>query len=202
VSFRRHVACASAREDLYRITSLRMSDDEAGVAEDPRITTLYSYADKHTPAEYVAKLDELGTDGAVVLGNMMTHTETARMHFVVQSIIDADEDMSLVECLTQKRPYIKAACADGGAARFAAFLAALESFVMHLEDEAIKEASVQAFDAVLKACWEWELVDEESLRAWVADERAARYYQVSAKDAIRLRERGQAFIEWVDAGEP
>mmetsp|Transcript_66134 Transcript_66134/g.147649 ORF Transcript_66134/g.147649 Transcript_66134/m.147649 type:complete len:124 (-) Transcript_66134:443-814(-) len=63
------------------------------------------------------------------------------------------------------------------------------------------KANLDAFDKTLKACWEWEVVSEEAIRAWQEDERAARLLQVSVADARRLRERGQAFLEWVDAGE-
>lgn len=180
------------------------SDEDEEIGEDKRIATLYAYADKHGPAEYVAKLDELGTASAVVLGGMCTVAETARMHFVVMSLLDADEDTTLAACITEKRSFLKAACKGGDASsRAAAFLAALESFVLHLdEEEGCREANIEAFDESLKALWEWEIVGEDALRAWQADERAARYLQVSASDAIRLRERGQAFLEWVDAGEP
>ena len=58
-----------------------------------------------------------------------------------------------------------------------------------------------SFDAVLKSLWEYEIVSEDALRAWQADERAGRLYHVSAADAQRLHEKGREFLEWVDAGE-
>ena len=132
------------------------SDDEEEAGEDERISTLYAFADKHTPKEYVTKLDELGTAGAIVLGGMCTAAETARMHFVVMSLLDADEDTTLAACIDEKRAFLKAACAGGVEGRFAAFLAALESFVLHLdEEEGCREANVEAFDQSLRVCWEY-----------------------------------------------
>lgn len=40
------------------------------------------------------------------------------------------------------------------------------------------KANLDAFDKTLKACWEWEVVSEEAIRAWQEDERAARLLQV------------------------
>ena len=80
--------------------------------------------------------------------------EAARMHFVVMSLLDADEDTTLAACIDEKRAFLKAACAGGGADRYLAFLAALESFVLHLdEEEGCREANVEAFDQSLRLCW-------------------------------------------------
>jgi len=199
-------ATTATTPDRRTNPAISSSDDEdEEVGEDPRIAKLYGLSDKTSPEDYVAKLDELGTAGALVLGGMCTVAETARMHFVAMSLLDADEDTTLAQCIDEKRAKLKAACAGGAdpQVRFAAFLAALESFVLHLdEDEGQREANVAAFDQSLKLLWEWEIVDEEALRTWQQDERAARYLQVAAADAIRLREGpGQAFLDWVDAGE-
>ena len=167
------------------------------------ISKLFMFADKHTPAEFVTKLDELGTKEAIVLGGLCTVPETVRAHFAVMALLDADEDQTLAACVEEKRATIKAVN-DGGeqAVRHAAFLAALESFVLHLDPEdGCREANVGAFDKTLRVCWERSLVEEDALRKWVEDERAAHYLQVRANDAIRLRVRGQRFIEWVDSGE-
>ena len=185
-----------------------MSEDEMQdvvdeqVEEDPRISTLLMFADKHTPAEYVAKLDELGTTQAIVLGGLCMVPETVRAHFAVMSLLDADEDQTLAACVEEKRSFIKAVNDGGDPVRHAAFLAALESFVLHLDPEdGCREANVGGFDKTLRVCWERSLVEEDAIRKWVEDERAAHYLQVRANDAIRLRESGQRFIEWVDAGE-
>ena len=179
------------------------SDEDEEVGEDERISTLYSFAGKHSPGEFVAKLDALGTKGAIVLGGMCTVAETARAHFAVMALLDADEDTTLAECVEEKRAFLKAVNKGGDATvRHAAFLAALESFCAHLDpEEACREANMQSFDAALKVCWEREIVSEDAIRAWQQDENAARYLQVKAADAIALRERGQAFLEWVDEGE-
>uniref|UniRef100_A0A6U7INA4 W2 domain-containing protein n=1 Tax=Haptolina brevifila TaxID=156173 RepID=A0A6U7INA4_9EUKA len=194
-----------AEEVETRLKNLDVAadDDEEvdEVEEDPRISTLLRAADKLTTAEFVAKLDELGTQSAIVLGGMCTDSELARAHFVVMSQLDVDEDQTLSASMEEKRAVLKACCAGGGATRFAAFLAALESFVCHLEEAEVRKVNIAQWDQALKVCWEWELVDEGAIRAWQEDERAARNLQVTTADARQLRERGQAFLEWVDAGE-
>ena len=61
---------------------------------------------------------------------------------------------------------------------------------------------VAGFDAVLKALWEWEIVEEDELRAWVADERAGRHFGVPLGVARKLREgAGDAFLQWLEEGE-
>jgi len=55
---------------------------------------------------------------------------------------------------------------------------------------------------VLKALWEWEIVDEETLTAWVKDERAGRHFGVPLGVARPLREGpGDAFLYWLEQGE-
>ena len=197
--------------DIERLADLKVSaaatadddddDDDDEPEEDSRISTLYAASDKLTPAEFVAKLDALGTADAIVLGNMCTDAETARAHFFTQALLDADEDTTLAQCVEEKRAALRAAAAGGSAARHAAFLANLESFVVHL-DEDVRAANMEAFHESLKLCWEYEIVDEDALRAWVADERAARLLSVRTADARTLREGpGQAFLEWLEEGE-
>ena len=61
---------------------------------------------------------------------------------------------------------------------------------------------VAGYDAVLKALWEWEIVDEDTLTAWVKDERAGRHFGVPLGVARPLREGpGDAFLYWLEQGE-
>ena len=179
----------------------RMSDDEEEVEEDPRIATLYGKADKLSPEAFAALVDELGTKNAVVMGGMCTDHPTARAHFVVMALIDLD-DGSLPECLETRWKLLKAAVAAGGDGAGVALVAALEGLVCSdaVEGEA-REAAISGFDKSLKSLWEREVVSEDELRAWQADERAGRHYRVQAADAQRLHDRGREFLEWVDHGE-
>ena len=81
-------------------------------------------------------------------------------------------------------------------------MAALEGLICSeaVEGEA-KEAAKSGFDRALKVLWEREIVSEDELRAWQADERAGRHYRVQAGDAQLLHDKGREFLEWVDAGE-
>ena len=66
----------------------------------------------------------------------------------------------------------------------------------------ITSRQVAGYDAVLKALWEWEIVDEDTLTAWVKDERAGRHFGVPLGDARQLREGpGEAFLYWLEQGE-
>lgn len=180
-----------------------MSDDEEEVEEDFRIAKLYGAADKLEPDAFAALVDEVGTKDAVVFGSMMMDPPAARAHFVVMALIDLD-DGSLAECVEARRKLLKAAVKAGGAGAGAALVAAIEGLLCSpssaVEGEA-KEAAMSSFDAALKVMWEYEVVSEDELRAWQADERAGRNYQVSNADAVRLHEKGREFLEWVDAGE-
>mmetsp|Transcript_66134 Transcript_66134/g.147648 ORF Transcript_66134/g.147648 Transcript_66134/m.147648 type:complete len:159 (-) Transcript_66134:768-1244(-) len=113
-------------------------EEDGEIEEDGRISQLYSFAEKHAqsePARFVEYLDELGVAHAIVLGGLCTDAETARAHFVAQSLLDADEDQTLAQCIEAKHGALKASCVGGGAVREAAFLAALESFATHLDEE-------------------------------------------------------------------
>ena len=180
-----------------------MSDDEDEPEEDWRIAKLYGVADKSSPEEFAALVDEVGTRDAVCFGSVMMDRPSARAHFVVLALIDLD-DGSLAECLTARRALLKAAVAAGGAGAGSALLAALEGLLCSpataVEGEA-RESAMTSFDEALKVLWEYEVVSEDEVRLWQADERAGRNYQVSGADAIRLHEKGREFLEWVDEGE-
>ena len=104
------------------------------------------------------------------------------------------------ECLEMRFKLLRSTVAAGGAGAGTALIAALEGLVCSAKGE-LREASMSSFGEALKVLWEREVVSEDELRAWQADERAGRHYRVSAADAIRLHERGREFVEWVDQGE-
>ena len=103
-----------------------------------------------------------------------------------------------------RRALLKATVAAGGDGAGRAFVAAVEGLLC-CPDSAVegdaREAGMTDFDKALKLLWEYEVVSEDELRAWQADERAGRHYRVAAGDAQRLHEKGREFLEWVDAGE-
>uniref|UniRef100_A0A6U5L5X4 W2 domain-containing protein n=1 Tax=Calcidiscus leptoporus TaxID=127549 RepID=A0A6U5L5X4_9EUKA len=180
-----------------------MSDEEDEAEEDWRIAKLFAAADKSSPEEFAALVDKVGTKDAIVFGGVMMDQPTARAHFVVLALVDLD-DGSLADCLGTRRALLKAAVAAGGAGAGSALIAALEGLLCSpstaVEGEA-RESAMSSFDEALKVLWEYEVVSEDELRAWQADERAGRNYQVSSADAIRLHEKGREFLEWVDEGE-
>ena len=190
-----------------------MSSDEDEMEEDSRIATLYNFACKRCdddgkytgePQEFSDKVTELGTDKAIVHGSVMLNAPVARAHFIVMALIDADgeDEPSVAECITLKRGPLKACVAQGGEDAAPCMLAALESYVARMEDAHSKEGAVAGFDAVLKALWEWEIVPEGALTAWVGDERAGRHLAVPIAVARALREgAGAAFLQWLEEGE-
>ena len=96
-----------------------MSDEDDDPEEDFRIARLYKVADKASPEEFAALVDELGTKDALVFGGMCMDSKTARAHFVVMALIDLDDD-SLAECIEARRKLLKATVATGGAGAGAA----------------------------------------------------------------------------------
>ena len=84
----------------------------------------------------------------------------------------------------------------------AALLAALESYVVRMEDDGAKQKNIEGYKGVLQHLWEWEVVSEDALKAWVHDERAGRHLNVPLPFARSLREgAGEAFLEWLESGE-
>jgi len=154
-------------------------EEEVEVEEDWRIAKLYGAADKATPESFSALLDELGTKSAVVQGGMMLDHHIARSHFVVMALLDAD-DGSLAECIEARRALLKAAVEGGGEGAGVALVSAMEAWVCtEVEEGEAREAAISSFNAALRALFEWDVVEEEDLRAWQADERAARLLQVT-----------------------
>lgn len=192
-----------------------MSDDEEQeVEEDPRITKLYSFADKRSDEDgkygkkgdtsdidgeaFATLLDEVGTDNAIVLGGMwMGEASLARAYFTVAALIDADE-VTIDKCVELKRIALKAVVKKGLVAGVH-LLAALERYATNEAED--KAACLKTWKKVLQYCWEYEIVAEEDIRAWNEDERAAAKLQVQAKDAQKLREKSLAFFEWLEQGE-
>ena len=81
-------ASEGAREALLDDVASTMSDDEEEVEEDARIAKLYSFAEKKCDDglydlkagdEFAAKLDELGTADATVLGGMWAGPQTCAL---------------------------------------------------------------------------------------------------------------------------
>jgi len=175
-----------------------MSDSDEEAEEDWRIGKLYAIADKSTPEEFASLVEEVGTTDAIVMGGMCSDAPSARAHFVVMSLIDLD-DATLPECLQARHKHLKAAVEGGGSGAGIALIAALEGLLCSEGDT--HDAAKEDFDEALKVLWEHEVVDEESIRAWQADERTARYLKVPPADAQMLHERGRIFVEWLDEGE-
>ena len=183
-------------------------DEDEEVEEDGRIVKLYSFAEKQVDSDgrwtgdaaaYVTMLDELGTRNAAICGgNMCTDHHISRAHFVVASLIDADE-MTVAESVVAKRKPLKASVEAGGAEAGKSLVACLERYATTDAEETA--TNVAEWDKVMRALWEYEIVSEEALRAWQDDERSARLLQVATKDAQAVRERGAAFFEWIEAGE-
>ena len=183
-----------------------MSDDEEAeeVEEDGRIAKLYSKADKATPEEFAALVDELGTKDAIVYGSMCTDHPTARAHFVVMSLIDLD-DGSLAEVLEARWKVLKAVVAadknENGGKELIAALEGLICTASEAIEASVQETAKSDFGKALKVLWEREVVSEEQIKAWQEDERAGRHYRVSTADAQRLHEAGREFVEWTEHGE-
>ena len=193
-----------------------MSDDEDDeVGEDPRISKLYSFAEKRCDDKdvygkgskfedpdgsgFVGFLDELGTGDAKVLGGLWAGpADMCRAHFIVAALIDTD-DMKLSACVESKRVALRAAVKAGGAGAGVCLLAALERYASNEAED--KEAAFKVWHKVLQCCWEREIVAEEDIRAWNEDVRAAGRLQVAPTDAQDLREKSLRFFEWLEAGE-
>eukprot|EP00966_Prymnesium_polylepis_P146750 3389739-Prymnesium_polylepis.1 len=191
-----------AEEEFSKLKVDEEEEEEAEeeAEEDPRITQLYAAADKSTPEAFAALVEQVGTANAIVYGGMCTDGPTARAHFIVTAILDAD-DQSVQESVEERKALLKATVAAGGERSGACMMAAIESFTLNLEDKEKRDENVAAFDKVLQTIWEYEIVGEDDMRAWQADERAARLLRVTTQGARSLRERGEVFLDWLEHGE-
>ena len=173
-----------------------MSSDEEDepAEEDPRIAQLYGAADKKSPEEWAQLVDAVGTKDAIVYGSMCMQHQNVRAHFVVMALIDAD-DGTLAECVEAKRAHLKAAVSAGGEKAGVFLLAALEGFLANDVAAEDREAAIGSFRKALKVLWEYELVSEDEIREWQADENAGRILKVPPADGRRLHEQGRVFLE-------
>ena len=97
------------------------------------------------------------------------------------------------------RAPLKATVKTGGDGAGVCLLAALERYTTkECEDE---KQGKGKWSKALQTMWEYEIVAEEDIRAWHADERAAGRLQVSPVDAQDLRERSLRFFEWLEKEE-
>ena len=183
-----------------------MSDGED---EDPRVATLVEFAAMHTgsdgawsggPSTFAERLDALGVDGAVAYGGILAAKGLARAHFAAMALLDEDAEGGVAASVKQRRVPLKGVVASGGQDAAVHLLAAVEAFVCVECEGEVKQAEVAAFGKTLKALWEWDVVAEDAVQAWVSDENAARQLTVQVGDARRLREAGQAFLDWVQEG--
>ena len=198
----------------YLTSTSAMSDDEdEPLQEDARIVQLYNFADKRCDEdgkytgdakEFSDYVESLGTDSSIVNGSMMMNRPVARAYFIVSALIDSDgeEEATVAECINLKMKPLKACVESGGEEAAKSLLAALESYVSRMEDGPSQAKNVKGYAEVLKHLWEWEIVDEDTLKAWVEDERAGRAFDVPVAFARKLREgAGQVFLQWLEEGE-
>ena len=204
---------------LYNFASKRYDDDGKYTGEPQEIV------------DYVAKLgtDKAIVHGSMMLNPAVARAYFIVMALVDA---DGEDEPTISECLTLRRTALKALVAAGGADAAQMLLAALESYVARMQETKDREVrcpahhparkytrchptsagsaqparitsrQVAGYDAVLKALWEWEIVDEDTLTAWVKDERAGRHFGVPVGDARQLREGpGEAFLYWLEQGE-
>eukprot|EP00994_Dinema_validum_P004448 NODE_2499_length_686_cov_56.084772_g2043_i0.p3 GENE.NODE_2499_length_686_cov_56.084772_g2043_i0~~NODE_2499_length_686_cov_56.084772_g2043_i0.p3 ORF type:complete len:201 (-),score=91.86 NODE_2499_length_686_cov_56.084772_g2043_i0:84-626(-) len=179
-----------------------MSDSEA--EEDARIDQLFAFVADHTKdgeftavPEFVALLDKLGTEDAIVLGGMCFDPALVRAHFVTMAALDPGSALS--EGVNQRHALLKACVPTGEESPGRALLAALEAYAARVCED--KQVQLEGFDATLKALWEWDVASEDTIRAWQADGKSAAQFGVKPEDAEVLREKGAAFLEWLEAGE-
>jgi len=185
------------------------SDGEDGADEDPRVATLMEFAEMHTGGDgvwsggastFADRLDALGVDGAVAYGGILGVKGLARAHFAAMALLDEDADGGLAGSVKLRRVPLKGVVDSGGEHAALHLLAAIEAFVCVECEGEVKAGEVKNFGRTLKALWEWDVVPEDAVAAWVADENAARQLTVQVGDARKLREAGETFLHWVREG--
>jgi translation initiation factor 5 len=160
-----------------------IEDESSEEEEDPRVSKLRAYSAKNDAAKTAEYLD---SDG---LG--IESLELARV-FLLEAIFDEDEPIP--PQIKEKKDYIAAACSDAKSQR--ALLCGLERYVTETGTSGFK-----AFSLILNQLYEFDLVEEDVIKAWNEDVSAASGIEVEPKVAQAVRKQAKKFIDWLDESE-
>ena len=160
-----------------------IQDESSEEEEDPRISKLRVYATKNDAAKTAEYLnsDSLGVD-SLELG----------IYFLLEAIFDEDEPIP--PQIKAKKDYVEAACPDAKTQR--ALLCGFERYVTETATSGFK-----AFSLILNQLYEFDLVEEDVIKAWNDDVEAAASIEVEAKVSQAVRKQAEKFIEWLDESE-
>lgn len=174
--------------------------EESDNEEDPRVTKLVLFQDKHTPEETAAHVRELGGEDAIIYGDLYVGKEREAMAwFLLMGGACLDEEKPLAPQVEERLPLFKAFFTAEDLEQQAALLVMFELYCRKERQAGLKEAG-----DLLKVLWENDIVAEEVLEAWHANEQALRELvpkHWDQEDAILIRESSRKFIEWMQAGE-
>ena len=93
-----------------------------------------------------------------------------------------------------KKDYLAAACPDADSQR--ALLCAFERYVTETATSGFK-----AFSLILNQLYEFDLIEEDVIKAWNEDVSAAASVDVESKVSQAVRKQAAKFIEWLDESD-
>lgn len=174
------------------------SDEESVPDDDDRLLQLMTF--EGSPEEHAAFLHKLGGEDAIIYGDLHVGLEkTAVAFFLLNGAAKFNEERPVAPQIEENLALFKAAVSSEDKDLQAALLNMHELFCVKERRDGLQEAG-----KVLKVLWENDLVAEDVLEAWHANEQALR--EVCPKhwdqdDAISIRDSSREFIEWMQAGE-
>lgn len=118
----------------------------------------------------------------------------AKAHFLISATLD--KGGKLTEEIVANKALFKACCPNPAAQL--GFLTAMELLIV--KD---KRNGMKVFDKVCKTIWESDIVEDDMFKVWHAKETVlqAFYNEFKLGDAIKVRESGLKFLEWLEASE-
>eukprot|EP00411_Alexandrium_monilatum_P020852 CAMPEP_0175208922 /NCGR_PEP_ID=MMETSP0093-20121207/13867_1 /TAXON_ID=311494 /ORGANISM="Alexandrium monilatum, Strain CCMP3105" /LENGTH=183 /DNA_ID=CAMNT_0016502111 /DNA_START=51 /DNA_END=602 /DNA_ORIENTATION=- len=173
-------------------------EEESEEEDDERIMKLLTFTGKHTPEETAAYMEELGGEDALIYGDLWVGKPLhAKAFFLLMAAACLNDEQPLGPQILEKKALFQAC--KGAEDAQAALLVMLELFCVKE-----RRAGLEEFGSVLKVLWEWDIVEQEVVEAWLENERALQEVHpkhFSQEDAEAIRGSSRDFVAWLNAGE-
>jgi len=181
-----HLKCKAANMVTVvadKMADAAIEDESSEEEEDPRVSKLRAYA---------AKNDAVKTAEYLVSDALGVESKEMGVLFLLEAVFDEDE--AIPPQIKAKKDYLSAACPDAALQR--ALLCAFERYVTETATSGFK-----AFSLILNQLYEFDLIEEDVIKAWNEDVDAASCIDVEPKVAQAVRKQAAKFIDWLDESE-
>ena len=166
-----------------KMADATIEEESSEEEEDPRVSKLRAYA---------AKNDAEKTAAYLISDGLGIESKGLGLVFLLEALFDEDE--AVPPQIKAKKDYLAAACPDADSQR--ALLCAFERYVTETATSGFK-----AFSLILNQLYEFDLIEEDVIKAWNEDVSAAASVDVESKVSQAVRKQAAKFIEWLDESD-